>query len=271
MKRGFLHFHQGWTDIVNCLSLIKWYSDIYDELVVLNREDSKKIVDFFCVGLKNVRPIYLSKYLLDEESNGRLHIIDYLKHNRIIEIENYDLLIHGFPDHYRNDQYKSIFPRLFNNFHFVEGFYVSYDIPYSTRINFFDFTRNYSDENKEYSDFVGKYGYDYILYHEDPTRNMGYPLPIVKGENYVNLNGNLDNVFSYIKILENAKHLHLIDSVWASFCYLLDSKYSILRNTEISLYPLINRPGGCLNYIPNIRPTNLYPKDLKNWKIINYF
>ena len=34
--KGCIYFHQGWTDIVMCLSLIDFYSIYYNELILLN-------------------------------------------------------------------------------------------------------------------------------------------------------------------------------------------------------------------------------------------
>jgi len=273
MKKGFLHFHQGWTDIINCLPLIRYYSKIYDELVVLNKLDAKHIIDFFCKDIENVKPIYLSREVLDEESNGRIHLLGYLTSNNILNILEYDLLIHGFPDHYRVDKYKSIYPSRFNTCHFVQGFYTHYQIPYETRINMFEFTRDMESENKYYEDFVSKNGNNYALYHDDPSRNMGVSLPISKNPKYtyVNLHGIADNIFNTIKIIENAKEIHLVDSVWASFCYMVDCRYRTFKDINVYLYPLINRPGGCLQFTPNLRLKYIDPVNLNNWTIINYY
>jgi hypothetical protein len=53
MKKGCFYSHQGWTDIINNLSLISYYSKIYDELIVLMRDDARQIVDYYVKGLDN--------------------------------------------------------------------------------------------------------------------------------------------------------------------------------------------------------------------------
>ena len=40
-----------------------------------------------------------------------------------------------------------------------------------------------------------------------------------------------------IKILENAIEIHLIDSIWGAFIYLLDTRYKLFRDKKIYLYP----------------------------------
>jgi hypothetical protein len=84
--------------------------------------------------------------------------------------------------------------------------------------------------------------------------------------NSVNLNGITNNIFSFIKVLENAKELHLIDSIWASFCYLLDAKYNLLKGKTIYLYPFLDRSGGC---VATRNDKVLEPLHLDNWIIIN--
>ena len=270
MKKGIIYFHQGWTDFINCLSIVRYYDEIYDEIVLPISSKFKSNVDFFIRDAKNIKVIYLSQEVLDSENKGSLSMIEYLKD--FIAVEEYDNLFHGFPDHYRRDEYKSVYPSKFNTEHFVKGFYTFYDIDYINRVEKFEFKRDESLEDLFYKDFIEKHGSNYILYNEDTSRNLGKGLNIIKKEgiNYVNLTGLADNIFVTIKVLENAKELYLIDSVWASFCYLLDSKYGTFRerNTFIFLFRLMNRPGGCL---PHYLVNELEPVSLKNWHIINYY
>lgn len=270
MKKGLIHFHQGWTDVINCIPLINYYSQIYDEILTVNLSQYKNIIDFFIKDLTNVKTIYIEQEIHDRENAGTLNLIDYLISDYQINIEEHDILIHGFPDHYRKDMYKSVYPKFFNTIHFVKGFYEFYGIKYSTRINNFDFKRDTEVENLFYENFVKNNGENYILYHEDVSRNFGRSINIAKKEGikYVNLHGVADNVFNYIKILENAKEIHLIDSVWASFCYMVDAKYKIFSNKNIYIYRLINRPGGCL---PHYLVKELEPVNLKNWNIIDFY
>lgn len=270
MKKGIIFFHQAWTDFINSISLVKHYNKSYDKLIVVISSNLKKNVDFFIRNTNNIDVIYVEQEILDKENNGSLYLLDYLKQNLKIELDEYDLLIHGFPDHYRKDEYKSIYPKLFNTEHFVKGFYTYYGIDYLNRVDCFDFERDDYSENIFYNDFIEKYGENYILYNEDPSRNSGRSLNIVRKEgiNYINLTGLADNIFITIKVLENAKELHLIDSVWASFCYMIDAKYKLFSEKNIFLYRLIGRSGGCL---PAHKVKNLEPIHLSNWNIIDFY
>ena len=42
--------------------------------------------------------------------------------------------------------------------------------------------------------------------------------------------------FDMIKVLENSIEIHLLDSVWGAFVYLLDAKYRLFKNKKIFLY-----------------------------------
>ena len=37
------------------------------------------------------------------------------------------------------------------------------------------------------------------------------------------------DVFDYIKIIENAQEIHLLDSVWGTLIYQLDAKYNLFK------------------------------------------
>jgi hypothetical protein len=248
MKGGFLYFHQGYSDIINCLSLIDYYSDFYDEILLLIRYDVKETIDFY-VRNKNVSIIYLDKSLLDKSNP-----LDYLPNN-------YDILFHGYHDIYRNDKFRNSFNQ---SIFYVEGFYTFYNIEYTNRITKFLFERDYDIEDKFYNNFIDKNGTNYIIYHDDGISSSNiYTLKEEKESKLVNFNMISNNLFETIKVLQNSKEIHLIDSVWASFCYLIDHKYNLLDNTNIYLYPFLNRGGSNINFF--LDNSNLRPFHKKNW------
>jgi hypothetical protein len=62
---ALLMFHQGWTDIVNCLPLVNWYARKYTKLFVVFRDDAKPLTQFYLRGLQNVFPIYIPKPIIE--------------------------------------------------------------------------------------------------------------------------------------------------------------------------------------------------------------
>ena len=63
--KSLLYFHQGWTDIVNCLPLIHYYSYYKPNLKVIVRSDARELIEYTCNTLKNVNFIYVDKLILD--------------------------------------------------------------------------------------------------------------------------------------------------------------------------------------------------------------
>jgi len=257
MIKGLLHFHQGWTDIVNCLPLIDFYLDKGYDLTVISRHYAKDIVEHYIRGKANVKIVYA----LTDDTDSLA--------TALANTGEYRLLFHGFHDSFRrlDDEKRGAFGSAFRpsaGSHFVKLFYEVYDIPYMQRVIDFNIVRDYSLEDIEYNRFVETHGDSYILYHGDiKSRNI-----IITSNLYnsVNLNGITNNVFSFIKVLENAKELHLIDSIWASFCYLLNAKYGLLKDKTIYLYPFLDRSGGC---VATKNEKVLEPLHLDNWIIIN--
>ena len=242
-KNGILYFHQGWTDIINCLALINYYCKLYDKIYLIMREDAKQMVDFYTKDLKNLEIFYEEKININK--NGILFVINKYKN---LDIQNIDFLGIGCHDHLRNDKYKNIFAK--TSGFFVNIFYTSYDIPYITRINNFTFNRNIKLEENKYNEFINKYGKEYILYHETIEKYD-------KNKKIVNLNGISNIFFDMIKVLENAIEIHLLDSVWGAFIYQLDAKYKLFRNKKIILYA---KRGYQVMF--------LSPVKLDNWIII---
>jgi hypothetical protein len=255
MKKGCFYTHQGWTDIINCLPLINYYSKNYDELVVVVREDSKPILDYYTKHLKNVIMYYVSKPILDTSVLN----LPY----------DYDILYHGYHDRFRNDKYINKFSQ--HNGFFVKAFYETYDIPFFEKVNSFELVRDLDLEQNKYEEFIKEYGENYIIVHDDqnsPGGETGINLSDVLKEknNIVNVNSKTKNVFDYIKILENAKEIHLVDSIWAATCYLIDSKYSFFKDKEINLYAFKTRGGGTIEKYGDKTITPFHPK---NWTIHN--
>lgn len=255
MKKGCLYFHQGWTDIIGSLPLINHHAKTYDELVVIIREDSKPILDYYIRGLKNVVMYYVPKHVLDTS---------------VFQVPpEYNILYHGYHDIHRNDIYKNKFRT--ETMYFAKGFYEYYDIPFVEKVNCFTLIRDKVLEESKYQEFIKNHGTDYILFHDDqntPGGSTGINLnDILKDTpNAINLNGITKNVFDYIKIIENAKELHLVDSIWAATCYLLDAKYSIFKNKNVYLYAFKTRGGGLMEKYDD---TEIFPIHPENWIIKN--
>ena len=249
MTNGCLLFHQGWTDIINCLALINYYSKKYFNIILLVREDSAPLINYYIKQFENVTPHYYSKDILENAIN---QLADHYSKQGL------ELLFHGYYDDWRTDIYfnkmKKNLPKTF----FVEKFYITYGIDYIERVNSFDFIRDDKIENIAYENFIAKNSNKYILYHEDINRNIIIDKSKFDKEyTWVDLN-NLSEIFlDCILILEKARSIHCIDSVWAALAYQLDAAYGTLKNIPIEI---ICKRG--------YREMYSSPIKLINWKIL---
>lgn len=251
MTKGLLYSHQGWTDIINCLPLINYYANKYSELLFMVREDAKPFIDYYIKGLDNVQVVYVSKQTLDT--------------NNILPPYGIDILYHGFHDRNRTDIYNGAFEK--SSIYFAQRFYECYGISFMEKVNLFSIQRDLNIEEQKYQGFISEHGMDYILFHDDqntPGGETGINLNDVLSqvENKVNLNGITKNVFDFIKVIENAKEIHLVDSIWAATCYLLDAKYGFFKDKTINLYSFKSRSGGLIH---NHGDVEIIPYHPKNW------
>ena len=234
-NNAILIFHQGWTDIFNSLSLINYYNNKYLKIYVVIRKDAIEIVKFYIKDLNNIELIIIdNKKFINGRFTNNYELCNYIIINNPNISSNSDYLFHGLCDIYRN-KYKNAFLKKMNISNFVNNFYEAYDIPISTRIDYFIFSRDYTLENSKYNNFIKENGEKYILYHSNDN-NIDF-IKNKKIEKYINLNKKSNIFFDYIKILENSIEIHLIDSSWAVFIYLLDAKYMLFKNKKIYLYP----------------------------------
>ena len=242
---GILYFHQGWTDIINCLALINYYTERYNNIYLIMREDAKELINFYVKNINNLKILYEDKKNIDE--NGIQFVIN--KYNNI-DLKSSDFLAIGCHDIERKDNFQNKFKN--SNIFFVKSFYELYDIQYIERINSFNLVRNYELEDDIYNKFIQKNGKQYILYHEVIEKYYN-------NIKIINLNQLSTIYFDYIKVLENAIEIHLLDSSWAAICYLLDTKYRLFNYKNIPVY-LYNKRGYMKMFIEPIK--------LDNWKII---
>lgn len=208
-----LFHHQGWTDIINSLALITWYGQKHDILHVLMHADAAPLLNYYLRNTSHIIPIYVEKSILDNDIET------------IIPQNNFFLGIGGH-DRYRTDNYQNSFSK--HKEFFVERFYTAYDIPYIARVEYFQLDRDLELEQRCYNEFVERYGDNYILTHHVELKNTSYSV--------VSLTEISDIFFDMIMVLQKAKELHLIDSVWAAVTYLLDAKYGLFSHIKIYIH-----------------------------------
>ncbi len=223
MHKGVLLFHQGWTDIINCLGLIKYISTKYTTLYIIIREDAKHLIQY---AFRDC-PTELVPILTPRESFDTIHPYDTIEMVGI-NLDTVALHFHGIYDVYGREPYIEVYnPALENKMCFVEAFYTPYGIPYSARIDSFEVTRDKEREELVYTLFTQRYGTEYGLKHLAEAESSQFPV--------IELDKISDYFFDMALVLDRAKEIHVIDSVWAAVIYHLQAKYGICSSIPIYL------------------------------------
>jgi len=232
-ENALLYFHQGWTDIMNCLPMINIFSKKYRILFVLIRKDAWPLMQYYIRGLKNVFPIYSPH--LDLNMLG-IKVVD-VQHLKITKFELMGQLDGSRPlnDPHRNAYQRFERKQLENgrmDVTFERIFYEAYGIPYLDRVDKFFIYRDPDLEETVYNRVVKQK--PYICVHNNPALNLmvcpDTTLPRIE------LNKASDIFFDYIRVLQHAEEIHLIDSVWGGICYLLDAKFGLFHGKPIYMY-----------------------------------
>lgn len=214
---GFFYCHQGYTDIINCCALIKFYRKYYNTLFVLMRDDMKDFFDFFLNDCKNIIMIYQPKKNIN-------NIFFNLNINN-----NIDTLFHGDCIDWKRINHLPLNIKS----SFSENFYLKYNFNYNIRFEYFNFNRNFELEETKYNE-INPNNEPYIVIHDDTNRNLN--LNIYEKYKIINLNNISSIMFDTIKIIENANEIHCIDSIWSCFIYIIDMKYNYFNNIKIYFY-----------------------------------
>lgn len=266
MSEATILFHQGFTDILNHLPILSYYIKLFSKITVIIRKDAISILEHYLLGsyVSNVELIGIEKTGIDSLFGSADTTKLFLE---IHNLEKTYLLFFGFFDRFRNDSYQHSFRRTMDKgTFFCEAFYKSYNLPYSLRIDAFNYDRSslqiQTVEKSKFNQFCLKYSidqtkpYNYVLYHEDVENKVTLTFANDSNKSLsININKISESFFDCLKILENAKELHLIDSSWACLLYLFDTKYNIMNNKPVYLYAkrgyieMFRSPKLCSNWI----------------------
>jgi hypothetical protein len=221
MNNGVLLFHQGWTDIINSIGLIHYLSAKYERLYVLIRDDARDLM-FYIFSDLNDKIVPITLHI---DSFTRIHPHDIIEMAGL-EVDQVGLHLHGIYDVYGREPYNEVHnPALEDGMFFTESFYTPYGIPYSVRTEWFDISRDKEREQEVYEVFTQRYGKDYGLKHLVDANSSDFPI--------IELDKISDYFFDMFMVLEHAKEIHVIDSVWAAVIYHLQAKYGICSSIPV--------------------------------------
>lgn len=269
MKKCYIIIHQGFGDLFNSIGLINYYSTKYDYVTVFALDDARKIIiDAIYINNHKITseiPILIN---YNESSHPNTCIICMCNGN-INNCPRYNNLQCKFInyDYYKNADIIKI--GSFNNYEqwenfrskqlsFAHSFYLYNNINPEIRINNFELFNDKTIETNLYNDFITEYGNNYILIHEDNSRNLLIDKSKIINKNIpiINLDNKSKIFVDYTTIIKNAKEIHLIDSSWSVFIYLLSK--NIITNIPVLLNETYFKNNG--------RDTGIYKNpSFNNW------
>jgi len=88
-------------------------------------------------------------------------------------------------------------------------------------------------EQQRYDEFIKHHGDNYVLYHGIDVSELRCTLNDI---NYVPLDCISNTFFDMIKVLNGAREMHFLDSVWAALVYHLNAKYGLCKDIKITVY-----------------------------------
>jgi hypothetical protein len=232
MKKSTIIHHQGFGDLITSNSICNYYSEMYDELVVFVLDEArKKVVSEMYKHKPNIKcvvPKFIDNNLYNSSCiicmadgypcrpDSRFDGHKYIDYSDWLDFDN--IKIGCFKEDYKKWE-KFLYDNMDNNISFSHSFYLYENLDLNVRTDFFSVYRN---DEKE-SDMLSKINSnEYIVIHDDNNRSLlidGNRLP----KNYLvyQLNGVSGNMVDQIKILENAKEIHFIDSNYSVMIYFL--------------------------------------------------
>jgi hypothetical protein len=262
MGRVTITHHQGYGDIFTSNSLCNYYSELNDELIIFTScKHRKKLIDSIYKGNDKIKCIipsfieyngydtclecmtYGTSGMCYRDVNQKCKFIDYSPYSDCINIK-----IGSFKNYSSWEEYVR------NSFSFSHAFYGYNGLSDDIRIDKFKINRDYDLENESYNE-SGLIGKDYIVIHEDVSRGITIDHTKINHGLMYDLNDKSDIMIDQIKILENAKEIHLIDSSYSVMIYFLS-----FHNDKIKNIPKF------LHKHPHNRDFNIYKQPVAdNW------
>lgn len=220
MSKCKIIFHQGWTDIIVCLGIVFYNLNIYNEVVLIIREDSKDMCDYIFKNFKNLIVEYFEKE----------------KEDVVVPI-----LLNKYPEHKLFAHGGAFVSKMKNNIPYCVGdsnyFYQVFcteAINANEFINSFNIVRDLAAETIFYNKNINFVGNDYIIINDDPIRGLNIDRNKIKSNlPLFNINASTNFIFDAIKVLENSKEIHTISTFWSMIIYLLQKKYNLFTNIPI--------------------------------------
>lgn len=210
----YIYHHLGLGDHIICNGMVRHFCKRNDNIVLFCYSHYRENVEYMYRDLSN------------------LEIFDFATEPEIVNF------IHR--NNLQDNLIKTGFDRLklyLNRMTFDEAFYAMIDLNFDIRFDEFYFERDYETENKV-CEKLNPNNEKYIFVLDDPNRGFSIDMNKVTSEYKVIRNDFEFKMFDYIRLLENAEELHMMQT---GFLDLVNSykmkKPKIYRHNYVRKYP----------------------------------
>jgi hypothetical protein len=205
--------HQGLGDHILCNGLYREASRNHKKILLTVKRCYAKAVKYMLRDCKNIYYIVMP----NRRSWTTTRVVQVLA--RILRIRIIGLGSYG-QDFFRR------------GLRFDEEFYYQANIPFDLRWKSFNVPRNFQKEMEVFDKLDCGKG-PYIFLHEDVSRGFKIDRSKIESKLRViepSLDSNMNLIFDYIKVLENAVQIHVIESSFAALVESLDLKSKLFAH-----------------------------------------
>jgi len=253
--------HQGWTDFFSQFGLYIHFLNLYKSATVLV-VDPQQIVF--------VKRLFLGSGIAVEhmetiEQNGEVCVLCHQRGHptqcprqggkcRYPNPKFYDK-IQGLCVFDNPERWSEVYSKtLEKGQSFVEAFYIYHGLSIENMYTSFNVIRTPELE-------LDTPKTPYLVYHVQPT--VGFPLERLRKDiSHMSLDKRCPDFFGCIRILENAKEIHVIQSSYCMFVYLLQLRYGLFKDIPIFVYA-----SARYNANTDYKHLNRHPQ-LPNWTFL---
>ena len=236
MKELCIHHHLGLGDHFDMNGMVRNYLKEFNKIYVFSKSSYYSMIEYMYRDNDNIIVIEIP----NERMNEEVQIAENF-YNISSNITNF--LRIGF-EHYPFLQENQLDKNCW------EFFYEQVNVPYNIRTDMFHVERDMEEENRVLKK-LNPSGDKFIFVHDDKERGFSVNKEHILDKGLTVIENDMDeNIFHFLKIIENAEEIHCMES---SFKSLID----IYAKTEnIFYHDFRNQPLGT--------------KTNKKWKVIKY-
>lgn len=263
MKQCTIIGHNGWTDYISQYALRRHFIKDYDRvLLFIDNSDKYEFVRSMypettieiCVpettsnynGIDSCICCHTlgSPYSCPRTHNTSCRFIDYTKYT------NYNHIKLNAFDNY------AIWSKFMEGKSFLESMYAYYNLDFKELVLQYKMPIDIEKNSKFFSEFNIKE--EYIIVHDN--KSTGFTIPISTKYRIIEFNSISNTITNTILLLQNAKEIHCIDSVYLFLILVLSLQYNYFQEKPISLYYRSNDTNGPFIAIKQFLPVcwNIY-------------